>query len=87
VTECTGTPTNRSTRFDWTRYFWAMRTVQGVTLTNLWAIWDAADPHNWDPDDGSGATMPLDRWTNAVTNTGVGFLTEHQNEDEHGLDH
>jgi hypothetical protein len=80
--QCEGTLDNRSTQYDWLRYYWSMVTLQDVPITDLWEIWDDADPHDWNStDSGSSSDDPHIRIdTSAHAN---GYETEHDNEKDH----
>lgn len=96
---CTGQQRNRLTRFDLLRYLWALHVDQGLGVTDVWEVWDAFDIQSTDPDDngaagdvggntaGSNGTGddPIVRWKEAME--ALGFLTEHEAERDHGLDH
>lgn len=62
-----------------------MITVQGVSKSDFWAVWDAADPHDWTPDDGDVLNWPVLRMANAAS--AVGVLSEHNAANDHGLNH
>lgn len=85
-TPCTGPLADRSTSFDWVRYFWALATTSTVSLPEFWALWDGANPYSWNGDGtGSSADFPPDRLgTSAV---GVGITGEHAAAAVHGLGH
>ncbi len=44
---CSGTFANRSTEYDWLRFFWDLDTDQALTYSTVLSIWDAADPDDW----------------------------------------
>jgi hypothetical protein len=96
---CEGQQRNRLTRFDLLRYLWALHVDQGLGVADVWQVWDVFDIKSTDPDDngdpgdvggntaGSNGTTddPIVRWKEAMESEG--FLTEHEAERDHGLDH
>lgn len=77
---------NRSTEYDWMRYLWEMVTVQGLAIDDIWDIWVEADPATWSANDGGSAgDFPIERWEDAADL--LGFSTEHDNAEDHGLTH
>lgn len=83
---CHGTLQNRSSQYDWLRYFWAMRTVEDVPVEGIYRIFELARPSTWNAtDDGPAQDMPIVRWEQAAEQAGYG--AEHRRQKDHGLDH
>jgi len=85
--ECNASTTdNRGVEYDWLRFWWHMRTRQGVGFRDCMDIWDGADPKNWNKNDiGSGANDPAERLDWSASQEGFG--TEWDDEaPNHGAD-
>lgn len=82
--QCGGTAQHRSTSYDWLRYFWGLWAIEQVDLPDLWAIWDAADGHNWIAGVNPVGEYPNERMEAASY---PNFSVEHQNQAVHGLLH
>ncbi|NJN47899.1 MAG: hypothetical protein HC808_17065 [Candidatus Competibacteraceae bacterium] len=39
---------NRGVEYDWLRALWNLHTNENVSFTDIFRIWDKANPHNWD---------------------------------------
>lgn len=85
--ECTGTLLYRSSQLDWLRYGWDMMTDEGLSITDLMDIYDAANPKNWDPDsiDANLSDDVIVRWEDAAD--AVGFGAAHDDQKNNGQDH
>ena len=68
-----GAVTNRGTQYDWMRFFWDLETDQGLSVTDIFAIWDEADPDAWTASGaGSGASFPAYELDAAASALGYG---------------
>lgn len=68
-----GAVTNRGTQYDWMRFFWDLETDQGLSVTDIFAIWDEADPDAWTASGaGSGASFPAFELDAAASALGYG---------------
>lgn len=66
---------NRSTEYDWLRFFWDIDSDMGVSTTNIYNIWDEGDSDTWNATDvGAAANDPAPRLRTAADT--LGFLTE-----------
>ncbi len=71
---CRPTFSNRGTEYDWLRFWWDMDTDQGLSTTDIFDIWDAADPYNWRATDSGSSDYPSDRIYDACDT--LGFLSD-----------
>ncbi len=44
---CDGTLDNRGTEYDWLRFWWDLETKEGISTTEIYSIWDGAEPDDW----------------------------------------
>lgn len=72
-TKCDGMVTDRSTRIDWWRTWWDLLKNTALTPSDVCGIWDGADPHNWDPNGGSGLDDPFERLHLSALQHGAGM--------------
>lgn len=70
--ECVGVLEDRGTILDWTRAFWDFGQQPGVSTEDVFAMWDLANPRNWDAD-GGGSTSddPEERLAAAAATLGL----------------
>jgi hypothetical protein len=47
-----GAVVNRGIEYDWVRHFWSLLVDYDFSLLDVADIWDEADPHDWNFDDG-----------------------------------
>lgn len=89
---CTGALVNRSTTFDWMRYFWKLHHQgsggQDVPMNEIFDVWNATTQTDWDPKGDTSTTSddPWPRWNAAATATGAPFVSEHNASKGH-VDH
>ena len=69
--ECGGVIDDRGTALDWMRAMWDATQGYGVTTPQIFAMWDAANPHTWDGDGGSTSDDPKERMEAAAAAVGV----------------
>ncbi len=64
---------NRSTEYDWLRFFWDLDTDTSLDTTTIFELFDQSDPDTWNADDsGAAGNDPAPRLRNAAD--GLGYL-------------
>lgn len=64
---CHGNINNRSTEYDWLRFWWDLHTTEGVPLSRLNILLDNMDQRDWDPDDNGASSQGSTGLTDDVT--------------------
>ncbi|MDP8222791.1 MAG: hypothetical protein P9L99_05475 [Candidatus Lernaella stagnicola] len=44
---CDGTHDNRGVEWDWLNFWWDMHSKAGLSVSDIFDIWDGANPHDW----------------------------------------
>jgi hypothetical protein len=86
---CGGTKVNRGTEYDWMRFFWDMRTDEGVVLSTLVDLYDDMNPHTWDENGGTTTTSddPTARLSSAASGLGTTVYNAYLAQKNDGVDH
>jgi hypothetical protein len=86
---CTGTLVNRSTQYDWLRFWWDMYTDQDIAPRDLADIYDDMNPQSWDEDGSTGTTDddPIVRLEVSCDASHNDVVSAWDTEKNHGMDH
>lgn len=60
--------------YDWLRLWWDFATDEAVSVDTIMAIWDGANPDDWEATDGTEADEPAQRLQDAAD--GESLLSE-----------
>jgi hypothetical protein len=81
LSHCPTPRDNRGNEWDWLRFWWDLHTLEGVSVTDIFDIWNGANPEDWT------APCVYSRLGNAAVFQGISTETWDYWGDWHGVNH